>query len=191
MTREERHIAVLSRLLENMDVYDSVQPTEERKKAIKAAIKALSQQPCEDAIRREDEKVISLERAKKQIGRWIGYIDQDMINRICMSLDALPPVTHGAKDDFIYALKTCEYTVHNGQVMYAEEDLIKRFDELPSVTPSRHKGRWIIKDRYYHDTVTAECSVCGREVEIPTCMSELMYKGCPYCLAEMVEPQEW
>lgn len=38
------------------------------------------------------EKMISLERAKKQIGRWIGYIDQDMINRICMSLDALPSV---------------------------------------------------------------------------------------------------
>lgn len=55
--------------------------------------------------------------------------------------------------------------------------------------PSR-KGHWIIKDRYYHDTVTAECSECGREVEIPTCMSELMYKGCPYCMAEMVEPQE-
>ena len=41
MTREERHIAVLNRLLENMDVYDSIQPTTERKKAIKAAIKAL------------------------------------------------------------------------------------------------------------------------------------------------------
>ena len=57
-------------------------------------------------------------------------------------------------------------------------------EELPSVQPSR-KGHWIIKDRYYHDTVTAECSECGREVEIPTCMSELMYKGCPYCLVEM------
>lgn len=41
MTREERHIEVLNRLLENMDVYDSIQPTTERKKAIKAAIKAL------------------------------------------------------------------------------------------------------------------------------------------------------
>ena len=48
MTREERHIAVLSRLLESMDVYDSIQPTEERKKAIKAAIKALSQEPICD-----------------------------------------------------------------------------------------------------------------------------------------------
>lgn len=51
--------------------------------------------------------------------------------------------------------------------------------------PSRRKGHWIIKDRYYHDTITAECSECGREVEIPTCMSELMYNGCPYCLADM------
>ena len=58
MTREERHIAVLNRLLENMDVYDSVQPTEERKKAIKAAIKALEQQPCEDAISRDAVKNI-------------------------------------------------------------------------------------------------------------------------------------
>ena len=44
MTKEERHIAVLNRMLENMEVYDSIQPTTERKKAIKAAIKALSQE---------------------------------------------------------------------------------------------------------------------------------------------------
>lgn len=43
MTNEERHIAVLNRMLESMDVYDSIQPTTERKKAIKAAIKALEQ----------------------------------------------------------------------------------------------------------------------------------------------------
>ena len=52
------------------------------------------------------------------------------------------------KDDFIYALKTCEYTVHNGQVMYAEEDLIKRFDELPSVIPSIQAVEDIKKERY-------------------------------------------
>ena len=64
------------------------------------------------------------------------------------------------------------------------KDAVQILRELPSVQPSR-KGHWIIKDRYYHDTVTAECSECGREVEIPTCMSELMYNGCPYCLADM------
>ena len=71
MTNEERHIAVLNRLLENMNVFDSIQPTEERKKAIKAAIQALSQQsrfsqeksrfsqevsqqPCDDVISRSE-----------------------------------------------------------------------------------------------------------------------------------------
>lgn len=34
------------------------------------------------------------------------------------------------KDDFIYALKTCGFSVHHGQVMYAEDDLIRRFDEI-------------------------------------------------------------
>ena len=45
MTKDERHIAVLNKMLESMDVYDSIQPTTERKKAIKASIKALSQEP--------------------------------------------------------------------------------------------------------------------------------------------------
>ena len=53
MTNEERHIAVLNRMLENMDVYDSIQPTTERKKAIKAAIKALEKEPCDDVVSRE------------------------------------------------------------------------------------------------------------------------------------------
>ena len=34
------------------------------------------------------------------------------------------------REDFIYALKTCEYTIHNGQTMYEESELIKRFDEM-------------------------------------------------------------
>ena len=56
-------------------------------------------------------------------------------------------------------------------------------EKLPSVT--QKSGKWIYKDRYYHDTITAECSECHREVEIPTCMEELMYKFCPYCSAKM------
>ena len=65
------------------------------------------------------------------------------------------------------------------------EELRARIERIEPVEQDRPTGHWKIKDRYYHDTITAECSECGREVEIPTCMSELMYKGCPYCLAEM------
>ena len=76
MTNKERHIAVLNRMLENMDVYDSIQPTTELKKAIKAAIKALEQEPktghwiiiddcekfiakCSECGRIEDSRMIS------------------------------------------------------------------------------------------------------------------------------------
>ena len=55
---------------------------------------------------------------------------------------------------------------------------------------SQKSGKWIIKERYYHDTVTAECSECHREVEIPTCMEELMYDFCPMCGAKMESEDE-
>jgi hypothetical protein len=73
------------------------------------------------------------------------------------------------KDDFIYALKTCGYIVHNGQVMYAEEDLIKRFDELSSVTSSE--------------------DVISREAVIRACMGMRRYTGIdetPYEYAENI-----
>lgn len=80
MTREERHIAVLNRMLESMDVYDSIQPTAERKKAIKAAIQALSQEPCDDMVSRD----AAIEAVKQAI-----YNHDSAI----MRLTELPPVT--------------------------------------------------------------------------------------------------
>lgn len=55
--------------------------------------------------------------------------------------------------------------------------------ELPSVT--QKSGKWIIKDRYYHDTITAECSECRREVEMSAWTKEDMYDFCPNCGARM------
>ena len=71
-------------------------------------------------------------------------------------------------------------------------------DELPSVTPSRRKGHWII-DRevidttrkpttYHFDTHCFECGfkyayTTDKEDSIPT-------NFCPNCGAKMVEPQE-
>ena len=43
------------------------------------------QQPCEDAISREE--------VKNEIRRWIGYLDEDMIFRINVGIDRLPSVT--------------------------------------------------------------------------------------------------
>ena len=94
-----------------------------------ASYRPIKQQPCEDAVSRED--VIKLVE-------FSGYDLQFGIDNadMCDDVRKLPSVTPSvmSKEDFIYALKSCEYTVHNGQVMYEENELIKRFEQLPSVT---------------------------------------------------------
>lgn len=64
-----------------------------------------------------------------------------------------------------------------------EETARKELKALPSVT--QKSGKWIIKDRYYHDTITAECSECRREVEMSAWTKEDMYDFCPNCGARM------
>lgn len=146
--------------------------------AIEMAISALEQEPCDDAISRDAVlKVID------------GWYEQ---NRDTENIeDLIILITYMGN---VQPQTVCDDVVSRAEVkrivdFYKEQydgiyHINESIDKLPSVQPSR-KGHWIIKDRYYHDTITAECSECGREVEIPTCMSELMYKGCPYCLADM------
>ena len=96
MTNEERHIAVLNRMLENMDVYDSIQPTTERKKAIKAAIKALEQQPCDDAVSRADFEAHLFENycvPVSKIGKPNQYSSGCFYKDVVKCLDELPSVT--------------------------------------------------------------------------------------------------
>lgn len=89
-----RHIAVLNRMLESMDVYDSIQPTTERKKAIKAAIKALDQQPCEDVISREA-VLDAIEREDKWLLAAKGHngLTEVAFSGLKARVDALPSVT--------------------------------------------------------------------------------------------------
>lgn len=138
MTREERHIAVLSRLLENMDVYDSVQPTEERKKAIKAAIKALSQEPRDDAISRED------------VMDWLENATyEDVCEAIGTNLDFLPPVIPKPETvtEFADRCRECGKMKKSQDAISREAvlNLIEKGEclsngavkKLPPVTPSR------------------------------------------------------
>ena len=55
-------------------------------------------------------------------------------------------------------------------------------DFLPPVTPSRHKGHWIIQNNkssnnFFH----YNCDRCGWEIDSPYCLSYF----CPNCGAEM------
>lgn len=60
--------------------------------------------------------------------------------------------------------------------------LQKRFDELPSVQPTRPTGKWIEKEDYNLDTYY-ECSECGADYCIEGDI--LIHKYCPNCGARM------
>lgn len=65
--------------------------------------------------------------------------------------------------------------------------LLKRFDELPSVTPKPKTGHWIEKEDYNLDTYY-ECSECGADYCIEGDI--LIHKYCPNCGARMTESEE-
>lgn len=73
--------------------------------------------------------------------------------------------------------------IGSGEYRYtnATDYLSKRIRELPSVTPSRHKGHWIGIDEEPHEDF--ECCVCGKAIYAIEDLSE--YKYCPNCGAEM------
>ena len=90
-------------------------------------------EPCEDAISRADAQTeIMMSKSITAFDRDLWIRTKDAV-QIIRELPAVTP-SRMSKEDFIYALKTCEYTVHNGQVMYEENELIKRFEQLSSVT---------------------------------------------------------
>ena len=119
MTNEERHIAVLNRMLENMDVYDSIQPTTERKKAIKAAIKALEQQPCDDAISR------ILTRMWNCRGKHTTSIDKVKMEQII-------------RDELSVTQKSSE-----DMPCITPEEMQKCKDIVKKYTPKQKTGHWI------------------------------------------------
>lgn len=106
--------------------------------------------------------------------------------------EAIKTLSHESCDDAISreAALICLTGKFEPDKEYKPEELIalfsKRIKALPSVT--QKSGHWIrIEEKYgYH----YKCSKCGYESEIPTVMGKLVWKGCPYCLAEMVESQE-
>lgn len=216
MTNDERHIAVLNRMLENMDVYDSIQPTTERKKAIKAAIKALEQQPCDDAVSRE---------AVIEILENYGCTNREGL--IFKDIRALPPVTQKPKywidkDNKIYKMPddiptmtiqyptiTHEDTISRTEVMNVISDFVtfekyidkhnhitfepleQMINSLPPVT--QKYGKWIehteIETSAPEYLMFYECSECGNKPCF--CKSDIHKKRfCSNCGARMVEPQE-
>ena len=158
MTREERHIAVLNRMLENMDVYDSIQPTTERKKAIEAAIKALSQEPCESI-----NKTYEFGKNKGVAVYWNKQTDTvelpEAVFRYILSL--VPTVNPQPSEHFIDGVHAMGYR------------------EGYKDAQKQKSGKWVD----YSDEGYVECPFCGHATNCEDDIDELHY--CFYCGAKM------
>lgn len=189
-------------MLENMDVYDSIQPTTKRKKAIKAAIKALSQEPCDNATLKDifcmgceyreqepcdDTVSIRKDILKCRVGKIVAYNVEWLKKHWQMEMDIVcgvkPCEDAISREDAIKA--ECEACDICGNMRYTKCQYfmqgcneVKCLRDLPSVT--QKSGKWIMHERH------RECSECG--VYLPKDMPRNSY--CPNCGCRMVEPQE-
>jgi hypothetical protein len=167
MTREERHIAVLNRMLESMDVYDSIQPTAERKKAIKGAIQVLSQQPCDDDLIRRDAVFDGLKGCICE--EWVKTLFATMVKQLPSvtqkPIECEDAISRQAAIDTIESWLSCDdYNEAERHIMRAMQSVLY---DLPSVT--QKSGKWIVDGSVdcYLDKVRCHCSKCGKKKEFP------------------------
>ena len=134
-------------------------------------LKALEQEPCEDAVylTKEAYSQLCLEASK-----WNELqICEDAVSRQAV-LDII-----NFEDKWLL-----DANGHNANTEIAFSGMKSRVSSLPSVRPQEPKtGHWINKEfRKEEYVLIGKCSVCGR--------GRVIDGFCSYCGCRMVEPQE-
>ena len=109
-----------------------------------------------------------------------GKDNIDALNMAIQELSQEPTDAVSRKDIQDYIAKYLSQYLYE-DVRQAVEVIDTYIGDLPPVTPSRRKGRWIETDP--DDPCWYKCSNCGRLEDMPD-------NYCPKCGAENVEPQE-
>ena len=149
--------------------------SEEKKKAIDMAIKALEQEP-------KTEKVIKMRDATPE--------EQEAIDKYIKSISKPTGVNFGALEQ-----EPCEDAISRQEVLdVVNNPLNIRLDEiikqLPSVKPQEKTGHWFVDERPESDREII-CSNCDQPIFKYHKMDfDYRPKYCPNCGARMVEPQE-
>ena len=162
--------------------------SEDMKKALDMAIKALEQEPCEDAISRQAVDV-RLEEIINEMETIFADIREKNV------------------DDSVCGL--CEYDCDHGIdgssfecLGFEKDDCFKLKDKyrkqwtnteaLPPVKPQPKTGHWIEIDEEPHEAW--ECDHCGFVIDGSGCIDPYDYRDtyrfCPNCGCRMFEPQE-
>lgn len=164
-------------------------------KAHKMAIRALEQEPCEDAISRQ----AVMEHYSTGELAHCNHISR---NNLLDFIEQLPPVTPQPCGDLIsrkaileefendqYHLEFCKE--HHIERSISMEMVRIRLHDLPSVNLQPKTGHWIAQDIHNCHT-DFKCSECGYIHSFMHIYGEPTadYTYCPNCGAKMVETQE-
>ena len=183
MMREEA-INLLSQFVKDGDGFLSDNTIE----AFKMAIKALEQEPCVDAISREDAIDILLNEME-----CVQRASDEECNRDCAKCDLLRDTNKILQayriairalehpEENVVAIVPCGDAISRQKVLdvinlnwYYRKNCIEVIENLPSVNPQQKTGYWI------HN----KCDECGAS------RPPLFDNYCPNCGAKMIEPQE-
>ena len=160
-----------------------------KKEALEMAIKALEQDPCEDAISRQ--AVLNALYALCDTGESLKenpWRDNPHIDAVIETIEELPPVAHQPCEDCISKTEVIksidEREDVNGKV--DAESVRTDIALMPPVTPQPKTGHWIVDrdDSRRWDKVRFSCSECG------SWQTYGKTDYCPNCGTKMVEPQE-
>jgi len=151
------------------------------------AIKALEQEPCDNAVSRQ----AVLDLAKKGV-----LISNGNYESVCKAINELPSVNPQPCEDAISRQAVQDYIANYlSQYLYndvreAVEVIDEYIGELPSVNSTK-TGHWILSDDGLYRPICDKCGAHPWKGYIPTVEEATeVFKYCPNCGCRMVEPQE-
>ena len=196
MTREEA-INLLSQFVKDGDGFLSDNTIE----AFKMAIKALEQEPCVDAISREDAIDILLNEME-----CVQRASDEECNRDCAKCDLLRDTNKILQayriairalehpEENVVAIVPCGDAISRQKVLdvinlnwYYRKNCIEAIENLPSVNPQQKTGYWILTSDDDYEYCT--CSECGYQ-NGENWMIGSQIKFCQECGAKMQEAKE-
>jgi DNA-directed RNA polymerase subunit RPC12/RpoP len=115
---------------------------------------------------------------KKDISRWRGYIDDDMIARMHITIDKLPPATPQSCEDAIsrQAVLDAFWKLDVEIRPSAIDAITKMINDISPVTPQQKVGRWIPIENEDMEIIGYFCSNCDLPME-----TEEKTVYCPNC----------